>query len=112
MIGAISEVIAYTYNGCATFVSGYKHRHTKVSGQRLPPRDLAPPDLGRLPLEKRASIWVEMLDTGYKLVIAGLAHRVGANGDVMAAYRDWYAEQMTEHDRVVERMLCRMQQRQ
>jgi hypothetical protein len=83
-----------------------------MSGQLLSPADLAPPDLGGVPVERRITTWLEMLDTGYKLVTAGLRREVSERGDLNAAYRDWYAKQMTEHDQVVERMLCRMQQRQ
>jgi hypothetical protein len=83
-----------------------------MSGQLLPPADLAPYDLGGVPVERRVSTWLEMLDTGHKLVKAGLRSEVGERGDLNAAYRDWYARQMTEHDQVVERMLRRMQQRQ
>jgi hypothetical protein len=53
-----------------------------------------------------------MLDAGYKLVMAGLAREIGPSGDLNAAYRLWYAEQMIEHDRAIEQMLNRMQVRQ
>ena len=40
--------------------------------------------------------------------MAGFRHQVGPDGDAEQAYRDWYAEQMDEHDRTVVRMLKRM----
>ena len=80
-------------------------------GQLLPPPDLAPPDLGDATPDRCIAVWLDMLDAGYKLVTAGLAREVGPDGDVDAAYRRWYSEQMEEHDRVVARMLLRMQQR-
>jgi hypothetical protein len=83
-----------------------------MPGQFLPPPELAPADLRDIPLDKRAVVWLDMLDAGYKLVMAGLTREIGPTGDVNAAYRAWYAEQMAEHDRAVERMLCRMQGQQ
>jgi hypothetical protein len=82
-----------------------------MSHQLLISADLAPADLSELPVAGRVSTWLEMLDAGYKLVTAGLRREVGENGDLKAAYRDWYAKQMTEHDKAVEQMLRRMQQR-
>jgi hypothetical protein len=83
-----------------------------MSGQLLSPLDLAPSDLARMPVNQRAGVWLEMLDAGYKLVVAGLTHEKGASDDVDLAYRQWYVEQMNEHDRMVKRMLSRMQGRQ
>jgi hypothetical protein len=42
-----------------------------------------------------------MLRTGEKLLLAGLRREIGPEGDLKAAYRRWYEEQMREHDRVV-----------
>jgi hypothetical protein len=81
-----------------------------MANQLLPPIELAPDDLGQLTPAERAAVWFDMLDAGHKLVWAGLTREVGPDGDVRAAYRKWYAAQMDEHDRTVERMLWRMQQ--
>jgi hypothetical protein len=80
-----------------------------MSAQLLPSAELAPSDLSELPIEKRAAVWLEMLDAGYKLVMAGLARESCASSCIEDRYRGWYADQMVEHDRVVERMLNRMQ---
>jgi hypothetical protein len=82
-----------------------------MPGQLLPPAELAPGHLADMPVERRVAVWRDMLNVGYKLVLAGLQHEIGPQGDLKAAYRKWYAEQMEEHDRVVEGMLLRMQQR-
>ena len=37
--------------------------------------------------------------------MAGLRRQVGPGGDVRAAYRQWYAEQMREHDRTMLHLL-------
>jgi hypothetical protein len=83
-----------------------------MSSQLLPSTNLAPSDLSELPIAQRASVWLEMLDAGYKLVMAGLARDNGPSGDLSAAYRRWYAEQMIEHDLAIAQMLNRMQERQ
>ena len=83
-----------------------------MSSQLIPSAGLAPSDLSELPIDQRASVWLEMLDVGYKLVMAGLARENGPSGDLNAAYRHWYGEQMIEHDRAIEQMLNRMQGRQ
>src|SRR5688572_25974287 len=45
--------------------------------------------------------WLDLLHTGEKLVLAGLRREIGADGDLRAAYRNWYREQMDEHDRLI-----------
>lgn len=58
--------------------------------------------------QQRIAIWLDLLHTGHKLLLAGFRREVGPNGDVQEAYRNWYAQQMDEHDRTVARMLERM----
>ncbi len=45
--------------------------------------------------------WLDLLHTGEKLLLAGLRREIGPTGDLRAAYRNWYREQMDEHDRLV-----------
>jgi hypothetical protein len=45
--------------------------------------------------------WLSLLDISERLVLAGLRRRIGPEGDLKAAYRNWYREQMDEHDRLV-----------
>jgi hypothetical protein len=45
------------------------------------------------------------LDTCEEFLLAGLRRQVGPGGDIRAAYRRRYAEQMTEHDRTELRLL-------
>lgn len=53
-------------------------------------------------------MWLDLMRTTDKLLLAGLRHRVGPQGDLQAAYRRWYANQMQEHDAVVERIAARL----
>jgi hypothetical protein len=45
--------------------------------------------------------WLDMLATGEKLLCAGLRREIGPDGDLRAAYRKWYEEQMREHDELL-----------
>lgn len=82
-----------------------------MSSELLPPVEIAPSDLTDKSKEELAAVWLDMLNTGYKLVLAGLRRKCNTDEDLRVAYRSWYAEQMADHDRTIERMLWRMQQR-
>jgi hypothetical protein len=43
-------------------------------------------------------------------LLSALRREVGPDGDVMAAYRQWYWQQMEEHDKAIVRMLERLDQ--
>jgi len=79
-----------------------------MTGQLLPPKDLAPTVAEDTTPGQRIAIWLDLMSTGHKLLMAGLRHQVGPDGDVQAAYREWYRQQMDEHDRKLVRMLERM----
>jgi hypothetical protein len=71
-----------------------------MRNQLIPPPDLAPPSIKHLPLEKRIELWAELVDENEALVLAGLRAKIGPDGDLQAAYREWYARHMEEHDRM------------
>jgi hypothetical protein len=52
-----------------------------------------------LPLKKRIELWAELVDGCEAFLLAGLRSRIGPQGDLQAAYRDWYARSMEDHDR-------------
>jgi len=53
--------------------------------------------------------WLDLLQTAEKLVCAGLRREIGPTGDLRAAYRQWYADQMREHDEQLLRTCQRLQ---
>ena len=59
----------------------------------------------RLSPSRGIELWAEWLDTCEEFLLAGLRRQVGPGGDLRAAYRQWYAEQMTEHDRTMLHLL-------
>ncbi|MGD9634558.1 MAG: hypothetical protein AB7G28_19035 [Pirellulales bacterium] len=67
--------------------------------QLIPPPELAPPSVKHLPLEKRIEIWAQLVDETDALVRAGLRAKIGPEGDLEQAYREWYARRMEEHER-------------
>jgi hypothetical protein len=70
-----------------------------MGNQLIPPPDLAPPSVKHLPLEKRIELWAELVDACEAFLMAGLRAKLGPDGDVKAAYRQWYARHMEEHGR-------------
>jgi hypothetical protein len=65
----------------------------------IPPPELAPPSVKHLPVEKRIELWAQLVDENDALVRAGLQAKIGPEGDLAAAYREWYRRHMEEHDR-------------
>jgi hypothetical protein len=60
-----------------------------------------PPSIKPEPQPGCGAEWLDLLNTGQKLVLAGLRREIGPAGDLRTAYRNWYREQMDEHDRLV-----------
>jgi hypothetical protein len=46
-------------------------------------------------------IWAEWYDACEAFLLAALRRKIGPGGDLREAYRQWYAEQMNEHDRTI-----------
>jgi hypothetical protein len=72
-----------------------------MANRLIPPLELAPLVPPGLPPSRGIELWAEWLDTCEEFLLAGLRRQVGPGGDWRAAYRQWYAEQMTEHDRTM-----------
>ncbi len=51
--------------------------------------------------------WMDLMETCEQLVLAGLRHSIGPDGDLDAAYRDWNARQVERDDARIARMLQR-----
>jgi hypothetical protein len=71
------------------------------TSQLIPTPEFASPSVKHLPLEKRIELWAQLVDESDALVLAGLRARIGPHGDLQAAYRDWYARQMLEHEQAL-----------
>lgn len=56
------------------------------------------------------AMWVDLMNACDEFLLAALRREVGPEGDVRAAYRQWYWQQMEEHDKALFRMLERLDQ--
>ena len=52
----------------------------------------------------RIARWLDLMRTSDKLLLAGLRRKIGPDGDLNAAYQEWYDHHMREHNAVVERI--------
>lgn len=66
---------------------------------------LAPDTPRRLTPEQGIALWVDLMNACEQFLLAGLRRKVGPNGDLASAYREWYARQMEEHDRMTLHMM-------
>ncbi len=82
-----------------------------MAGQLIPPPELAPPiPEGATPAECLA-MWVDLMDACEQFLLAGLRREIGPEGDLKAAYRRWYADEMEEHDRTMLHMMQELERR-
>jgi hypothetical protein len=80
--------------------------------QLIPSPELAPPSVKHLPLDKRIELWADLVDGCEAFLLAGLRSRIGPQGDLQAAYRDWYARSMEDHERAQIRFLDNLSRRE
>jgi hypothetical protein len=59
------------------------------------------------PNPQALAIWVDLMNATDALLLAGLRRKIGPDGDLEEAYRQWYARHMQEHDQ----MLLQLKQR-
>lgn len=76
-----------------------------MANSLIPPPELAPSVPQGLPGSQGIELWAEWLDTCDEFLLAGLRRQIGPGGDMRAAYRQWYAEQMAEHDWTMRHLL-------
>jgi hypothetical protein len=77
------------------------------SAQMLPPT--LPETVTR---EQCVAAWLDLMTACEEMLLAGLRRQVGPDGDVMAAYREWYTGQMEDHARMLEHMCLEFNRRQ
>lgn len=53
-------------------------------------------------------MWIDLMNACDAFLLAALRREIGPDGDLKAAYRRWYWQQMEEHDQAVFRMLRRL----
>lgn len=55
-------------------------------------------------------MWIDLMNACDEFLLAALRRELGPEGDVRAAFRKWYWEQVDEHDKATFRMLERLDQ--
>jgi hypothetical protein len=75
-----------------------------MANQLIPPPGMEPAIPDHLSPDQRVALWADLFDATETLVLAGLRQEIGPDGDIRAAYRRWYARQMEEHDRWMQRL--------
>jgi hypothetical protein len=70
-----------------------------MNHELIPPIHLAPPSVGHLPVSKRIELWADLVDSCQALLIAGLRKRIGPEGDLQAAYREWNQKYLENRER-------------
>jgi hypothetical protein len=70
-----------------------------MPNQLIPPPEIAACSVKHLPLAKRIELWSDLVNENEALLLAGLRAKVGAAGELPAAYRQWLSRQLVDHDR-------------
>ncbi|HEY3965811.1 MAG TPA: hypothetical protein VGM05_14730 [Planctomycetaceae bacterium] len=90
------------------------HRSTPgnpVSGNLIPPPDLAPGPPAGTTREQRIAMWFDLVDATDEIQLAMLRTRYHTEDEVLAAYREAYVRRVAEHDRTAERMISKLNYR-
>jgi hypothetical protein len=66
----------------------------------LSPPDLAPPVPPEATPSQCVEMWVDLMNACDAFLLSALRREVGPDGDVMAAYRRWYWQQMEDLERL------------
>jgi hypothetical protein len=82
-----------------------------MANQLIPPPGMEPAIPDSLTPDQCVALWADLLDASEALLLAGLRREIGPDGDLRQAYRNWYAQQMNEHDRWMRHMAENMHRR-
>jgi hypothetical protein len=63
-------------------------------------------------MAKRIEMWAQMMDEAEQFLMAGFRSRVGATGDCVQAYRQWYDRRMEDHDRTMQHFVTELRRRE
>jgi len=83
-----------------------------MNNQLVPRPEFAPSSVKHLPLAKRIELWPDLVDSCEALSIAGLRAKIGPEGDLNQAYREWYARRMLKHDRMLKQFAINLSTRE
>lgn len=61
----------------------------------------------RMNPEEGIARWLDVMDACEQFLLTGLSQNTVQDGDLVTAYRKWYARQMAEHDKMIHGMIRR-----
>jgi hypothetical protein len=61
--------------------------------------------------DERVRAWIELMEFTDELFLAGLRHRIGPDGDLQEAVRQWYQRDRDERDRDIEHFMKELRRR-
>ena len=73
--------------------------------------DLSPPSTIHLAPAERIRVWLDLMEFTDELFIAGLRHRIGPDGDLQVAVREWYRRDREERDADIAHFMSELRQR-
>ncbi len=83
-----------------------------MAGQLIAPPGLEPSLPPGLTTQEKITLWADLVDATEELVKVGLRKKIGPDGDLEQAFREWYVRQAEEHDRIVIKMMREIRERQ
>lgn len=83
-----------------------------MAGQLIPPPGLEPTMPPGLTIPERIAYWADLVDATEELVKVGLRNKLGPDGDVDKAFREWYEREGEERDRVMQHMMYEIWRKQ
>ncbi|NQU21121.1 MAG: hypothetical protein HQ567_07545 [Candidatus Nealsonbacteria bacterium] len=82
-----------------------------MAGQLIPPPGCEPTVPDDATPEQCILAWADLMDACEQFLLARLREEIGPDGDLKAAYRQWYRQQMEEHDRMIRQMVTKFNRR-
>ncbi len=72
-------------------------RTSPLANQLIPPPELSPSVRSDLTMAERVQAWFELMQISEQFLLAGIRHRIGPDGDLQQAVRQWYEQEMEQH---------------
>ncbi len=82
-----------------------------MAGQLIPPPGCESKVPDDATPEQCIRLWADLMDACEQFLLARLREEIGPDGDLKAAYCQWYREQMEEHDRMMHQMVTAFNRR-
>lgn len=81
-----------------------------MTGTSLP-ADLSPPSTISLTPVQRIRVWLDLMEFTDELFLAGMRRRIGPDGDLQEAVRNWYRQDREQRDRDIAHFMKELRRR-